>query len=256
LHATELAPLDSLDEGPRLRHRARIDVVRIGTWNLDKDRGCGIDSKRKVVTAASAEYWVFTEPPTEPLLADAAFVCSPYDDGQRPWVRIEGPDVEPIDDGATADPFMAVAVASSSARKLIIVGSVLPWLSGASQVSSWQALGKKGADLFVHVLGVHADRVQHLLNSHPNALVVWAGDFNQQLHAPFHGASRRGSDELSDRLRTLGMVAWNASSEHQRPGLSAVDLICSRAKIIGSPERFSGEGCSDHAGYVVDIALS
>jgi hypothetical protein len=72
------------------------------------------------------------------------------------------------------------------------------------------------------------------------------------------GSSRAGRDALVATLGELGMVAWNETGAHAKPGLSAVDLICGPCDVVPTasgridPEP-RGVRLSDHAGYWVEV---
>jgi hypothetical protein len=240
------------------RHfREALAEMRIGTWNLDKGRRADIGQMRRVVQGFGADVWVITEPPASVLLDSAHAVCSASAGGSQPWVRIERPGVISsleIED-PVLDRFMAVASFSYANQDVIVVGSVLPWLAAASQAPEWRDSGRTGAALFCEVLEQHAAEVARIRASNATAEVIWAGDFNQHLHGPYHGASKVGRGALARHLESLGMTAWNARCAHNRDGLFAIDLICGQKRIAGNADRFPGDHVSDHAGYIVDIDL-
>lgn len=113
--------------------------------------------------------------------------------------------------------------------------------------------------MFERFLMSQANDVRTLQENHPEAMIVWAGDFNQSLDGPNTGGNNRGRALLSETLEDLGLKAWNRRCDHALGGLCAIDLICGPREhpvneIVRIDPAPNGRRLSDHAGYVVDIS--
>jgi hypothetical protein len=58
--------------------------------------------------------------------------------------------------------------------------------------------------MFERFLMIQANDVRALQDNHPEAMIVWAGDFNQSLDGPNTGGSNRGRALLSETLEIRG----------------------------------------------------
>jgi hypothetical protein len=240
-----------------------VSGIRIGTWNLERGRRSPdvVRAQREVLNAHATNVCVLTEPPAElsaPGRGRAISPSSPHD-GVGPWVCIVGDGVEPVELPGQPRPLAVAAHTRWRGVDLVVFGSVLPWLGAATQVPEMALPGEPPAALFARHLRSQADDVRALCSAHPDALVVWAGDFNQALAGPNYGGSNANRALLAETLDELGFEAWNATAPHAIDGLYSIDLICGRVgqprEVVRIPPVVDGRVLSDHAGYVVELAI-
>ena len=240
-------------------------AVRIGTWNLERGGRARLTAARqlKVIEALELDVLIATEP-SPLLLATLGAVAAP---AQRPgvhgpeaWVAVAGPNVEPA---PVAVPYKRMAVAalvSVPTGRLLVYGSVLPWRSAPRHAPDIALPGESPSAMFERVLGDQERDIGTLRELNPNAIPIWAGDFNQSLEGTNATGSRRGRHLLEATLGRLGLEAWNRHSAHARDGASAIDLVCGPVDLKVTDVKTFGpsvdrERLSDHAGYVVDVDL-
>lgn len=206
---------------------------------------------------------VVAEPPNE-LLEGPRVVSSPQERPGRSepesWVAILGDGLEPVGQPL---PYERMAVAGrcvSEGTDVIVYGSVLPWRAAPHQAPDLAQPGESATAMFERVLVAQEADIRALRERHPQAILIWAGDFNQSLAGPNLTGSRRGRVALLAALDRLGLQAWNADSPHARSGLSTIDLVCGPATApVKSIELLEpspgGQSLSDHAGYIVEVSL-
>ena len=154
----------------------------------------------------------------------------------------------------------AAAIVDLDDRTIVVYGSVLPWRSAPRHAPELSSPDETAAAMFERVLTAQVRDIRALQASHPDALLIWAGDFNQSLDGPNMVGSAAGRSLLSEALDRLGFAAWNQGEAHAVGGLLAIDLICGpRRCLVEKVDRFepvrAGKRLSDHAGYVVDVEL-
>jgi hypothetical protein len=240
--------------------------VRVGTWNLERggQRGLRSASQLSVLEALNLDVVVLTEPAASLSAGRDGVVASPARRagpvGLEAWVAIVGSGVVPIGPPLPFERLAAAARLRANGRDIILYGSVLPWRSAPLHVPDLTLPGESSADMFVRFLDVQKQDVALLQKSYPDALVVWAGDFNQSLTGPNVVGSARGRVALGAALEGLGFQAWNSEQVHAHAALRTIDLICGPVEQpIRSVERIdpvtNGRRLSDHAGYVVDLVF-
>lgn len=206
---------------------------------------------------------VVTEPPNE-LLEGPGAVSSPQERPGRSepesWVAILGDGLEPVGEQLPYERMAVAARCVSEGTDLIVYGSVLPWRAAPHQAPDLAQPGESATAMVERVLASQEADIRTLQGRHPQAVVMWAGDFNQSLAGPNLTGSRRGRVVLLAALDRLGMQAWNAESPHARSGLSTIDLVCGPATVpVKSIEllepSLGGQSLSDHAGYIVEVSL-
>jgi endonuclease/exonuclease/phosphatase family metal-dependent hydrolase len=206
---------------------------------------------------------VLTEPPAALSVSAAGVVASPAGrvsgDRLEAWVAIVGSRVEPIDVELPYTRLAAAAHVGIPGHPLVVYGSVLPWRAATHQLPDLALPAESAADMFERFLMSQANDVRALQENHPEAMIVWAGDFNQSLDGSNTGGSNRGRALLSETLEGLGLEAWNRRSNHAVGGLCAIDLICGPrehpvSEIVRVDPAPNGRRLSDHVGYVVDLS--
>ena len=237
-------------------------MMRVATWNLERGRQSTstIKAQQHEVERLNADVFVITEAPTVWSVSRPGVVASPPQRigklGPESWVAIIGEGVEPI---GPMPPYERLSVAAQThidGRHVVIYGSVLPWRAALTQAPQ---TGESSAAMFQRKLADQVADVRDFLRRFPDALVLWAGDFNQTLSGPNYGGSKAAWELIEDALDSLGMAAWNRAAAHANPGMCAIDLICgpkgrSRfAKVEVISPRPGGRHLSDHAAYVIEL---
>lgn len=237
--------------------------MRIATWNLE--RGGKTKAARHAQQEALRELvhdvLVLTEPGPA-FDSTVAAVTSPrlrtHRSGHESWIAIVGSRVRPTSFDIPFERMAAAGIAETRGGSFVIYGSVLPWGTFRQHAPELARDGESSLESFVRVLGDQVADIQALRRVHPEHAIVWAGDFNQQVHGPERGGSRARREALVGALTSLGLIAWNGAEAHAVPGMHAIDLICgppefevlARGRI--DPVR-DGVRMSDHAGYWVDV---
>lgn len=193
-----------------------IPPVRIGTWNVDRERARHTSAERReILDALKPDVMVVTEP--GPWWDRPAVFSSRQRPPMRPgwpsesWVAIEGARVEELELGAGYGRMSTAALATVSGVPVLVYGSVLPW-NGIKEAGLLQP-GERYRDAFPRLLGEQAADVRGLSAEHPDALVIWAGDFNQALAPPHYVGALRiviCSNELSINLVLPRGIAGSA----------------------------------------------
>lgn len=212
---------------------------------------------------AGADVWVLTEighQRRKRMLGRA--VCSAPPPSSRRlscWVAVTGPGAEPVGPPLLYERLAAAARVVISGQPVIVYGSVLPWRTAERDLGPDVVRPDEHyREVFDRLVAQQAADVCALQREFPGELVVWAGDFNQELTRPFSSGSKAGRDRLRDALDSLGMQAWNEQAAHALDGCKTIDLICGPSTVPpNSVERFhptvGPRPLSDHAGYVVEL---
>jgi hypothetical protein len=166
--------------------------------------------------------------------------------------------------GWAQPPFERMAAAASGLvgdRELIVYGSVLPWRSAPRHAPELAKAGESSSAMFARFLAEQVADIRSLIEAHPSATVLWAGDFNQSLLGPNHGGTTVGRQLLQASLDGLGFDAWNRAEAHAASGMCAIDLICGPSSCSVShvgriDPHLDGQRLSDHAGYFVDLEVA
>lgn len=240
-----------------------ISLVRIGTWNVDRERVRGTaDQRRGILDALDLDVAVITEP--GPWWDRPGVVSSPERPAIRQglpcdsWVAVEATRCEPIDLEAGYGRMATAAQATVGGVSVVVYGSVLPW-RGITEAGLLRP-GEAYQQAFARLLCEQEADIRSLQAAHPEALVVWAGDFNQELAPPHYVGSAANRELLEQSLRRLGMVAWNAGEPAAQEEIRTIDLICGPASceiksIERIPHTVEGRTLSDHSGYVVELEV-
>lgn len=242
--------------------------MRIGTYNLKlcpeptSDRGRALASW---MDAQDVDVWLLTEVHRD--WAPGRLVVSPERAGGAAYKRWAGiatalPHGELRTAGNRAhagEEGLSLARLSpgGSSSSVLVACSVLPW-KGAGPY--WPELPAGQAAEFRHVLDHHVERISaERLAGEP---LIWGGDFNQQLTAPFWFTTREGEAALRAAFTGLGLVALTERAEHLNGDSFAIDhLAVSRDLVVGEGTaevhrpHGGGKDLSDHAAYIADIRL-
>ena len=238
--------------------------MRVATWNLERACGAKAERQRRVLDEIAPDIAVLTEVTADSWTGHGDVVtspaCRPSRVGGEAWVAVVGKGATPIE---PLPPYESLGVAARfdvSGESIIVYGTVLPWRAAPRQALDLVQAGETADDMFQRVLREQVRQIETLQQASPGALVLWIGDFNQTLEGPNYGGSRAARRSLHDALGSLDMTAYNSSSQHARPGMCAIDLICGPASRLGSDRPVGsinpideGRRLSDHAGYYVDL---
>ncbi|PZV05631.1 MAG: hypothetical protein DCF32_10855 [Leptolyngbya sp.] len=246
--------------------------MKIATWNLERalPQSVQAERQRQWLSRIDADIWVLTETHLGITLGeDYDSVASglpdrPGDDGER-WVQIwvktgELKPLETCDAARTA----AALLTLPNGQQWVLYGTVLPWLG-----SSWREYPASQGQAFAAALAAQWDDWQRLQDSYPQAVLVVAGDFKQDLNALHYYGSRRNKQALRqalDRVRLVCFTAGENDPVHQliHGQHSNIDHICLSQDLPGQfqrsfawPSRLDDlRGLSDHFGVGVEIAFA
>lgn len=238
--------------------------MRLGLWNLQRGgrHGAAYGRQVRLLDTLNLDIAVLTEPPAKALTTTGDVVASPAQRvgaaGAEAWVAVVGHGVQPV---PPAHPFERLAVAarySAGGRSVIIYGCVLPWRTARTQAPELALTGESAGGMFARVLSDQKRDVESLVADHPDALVLWVGDFNQSLAGPNVVGSNRGRGGLNNALDDLGFEAWNANAPHACADLHTIDLICGPSaqplhRVGRVDPMVDGRRLSDHAAYWVEL---
>ena len=238
--------------------------MRIATWNLERARGAKARRQCRVLDEIAPDIAVLTEVTADSWHGNSDVVssptCRPSRVGGEAWVAVVGKGATPIETPPAYESLGVAARFDVSGEPIIVYGTVLPWRAAPRQALDLVHAGETADDMFQRVLDAQVRQIAALQQLSPGALVLWIGDFNQTLEGPNYGGSRASRQMLLDALSSLDMNAYNSASQHARPGMCAIDLICGPASRLGLDRTVrdinsvNEEGrLSDHAGYYVDL---
>lgn len=239
-----------------------LAAMRVGNWNLNHGgaRGAKWPEQSVLLLRERLDIVVLTEPPPGVSLEGFDPVVSPTGSDGWSWVAILGPAAV----SSVLDiPYSRMAAAASMTvanRDVVVYGSVLPWRSIGHQSQGILGDGELYGESFTRLLREQAADVAELQSTFPDAIVLWAGDFNQALAGTEYVGSKAQRVQLEQTLTDLGMRAWNSGCAHAMPGglqMCAIDLVCGPSNIPAVPAvmkgSFDDHKLSDHPGYVVTL---
>ena len=243
--------------------------LRIATWNVEKVAP-GRSQRSQVVATAlqsvDADIVILTEshhdfaPSASHTLAAASTTAPDRVGGQR-WVCIW------IRTGwaSTAIPLQGEPERSAAVRillptggALLVFGTVLPWRSD-TRVPTF-----RGARAFVRSLEAQSDDVTRIRQSHPDDLLCFAGDWNQELAVRPQVGTAAGKKHLElflSRHDLLALTAGDRDPLSARGWRSSIDHIAvsrsagARATVpVIWPEAFPlPKGWPDHHGVALGL---
>ncbi|MFQ4137926.1 endonuclease/exonuclease/phosphatase family protein [Nodosilinea sp. PGN35] len=246
--------------------------MKIATWNLERalPQSVQADRQRQWLSRIDADIWILTETHLDitPGVDYSSVVSGPPDrpgdDGER-WVQIwvQTGELTPLDTSDAARTTAAL-LTLPNCQQWVLYGTVLPWLG-----SSWQAYPASQGQAFAAALAAQQADWQQLRATYPQAVLVVAGDFNQDLNALHYYGSRRNKQALRQALDSVGLVCHTAGEHDPVHQLidgqhSNIDHICLSQDLPGPfqrsfawPPRLDDlRGLSDHFGVGVDIGCA
>ncbi len=245
--------------------------MKIATWNLERalPQSGKADLQRQWLDRIDADIWILTEThlgitPGESYCAvTSGLPDRPGIEGER-WVQI-WVKVGALTPLATRDEARTAAALLTliNHQRWIIYGTVLPWLG-----SSWRSHPADQGQAFAAALAAQKADWQRLRDTYPEAVLVVAGDFNQDLNALNYYGSRRNKQALRQALEGLGLACLTAGENDPVHRLlneqhSTIDHICVtcdgprqfRRSFTWPPRLEDLRGLSDHFGVGVELEL-
>jgi Endonuclease/Exonuclease/phosphatase family len=227
--------------------------LRIGTWNLDRDRPLWRQPHQADHVRNQADLWLLTEVPASWQFgtANSSFSGSrPGEDDQYWSTIICRWHVEPID---TTHPSLAMARIDHPAEPFLVAASVFPWRGAAEFWPTGD--GDTFAERCVNTLEAHSAEICEARCGLP---VVWGGDFNQALSGRDYVGSDAGREALSRAFKHIGSRAVTIESDGQVTPHQSIDHIAvpkawrSEDVEVQRPQS-DGRFLSDHPSYVVAV---
>lgn len=240
--------------------------MRIATWNLARPSLSGVRAARirRHIRNVDADVWVFTETRdgfsagSEYTRVTTSSTAADRSNGEH-WVSIwSRHPAKALTLVADPERTAAAEVTTTSIGKVVVLGTVLPWLSDGRYP------GISGGRAFCAILERQAQEWRRLALEHDGAFVL-LGDFNQDLAPRHYYGSKMGRVVLTLELTRSGMKCLTGGNDDpvwKRTGgsESSIDHVCIRdsahAVSVGvwpAPEE-RGTRVSDHYGVWVDLA--
>jgi len=245
--------------------------LKIGNWNLERadpsqDRCLAI---REHMAAVDADVWVFTE--THELVGpgdrySAAFSGEPdrqSKPGER-WVGIWSKlPVQPLPSFVSDSARCAAArLVHPEFGDIVVYGCVLPWHG-----SKWRDTSSAGGAAFEAALDLQRSDWKRLRTEFANAMMIVAGDFNQDLASRHYYGSKKNRLLLEKMLEEEELEAVTAADHdpvaRDSPPYACIDHICvsrsSQWRLL-STKRWPDSGkpdkrLSDHFCIVAELGL-
>ena len=190
-------------------------VLKIANWNVERadpsQRRCS--AIREHMAAIDADVWVLTE--THELISpgddySATFSAEPDRQslpGER-WVGIWSkfavqPRSSLVSDSARC---VAARLIHPKHGDIVVYGCVLPWHGSKSRDTP-----SVGGAAFEAALDLHRGDWRRLRNAFPNAILIVAGDFNQDLAFRHYYGSKKNRRLLEKSLEEEGLEAVTAA---------------------------------------------
>jgi len=242
-------------------------VLKIGTWNVQYGRGAKKNATRLgLLLAEDADVWVLTETHSDldlsPKYTSSTTTPrnSPNHGGRWTSIWTKWPIVERIE---TRDRSRTLAIHLEIAGcSVIVYGTVLPWLNDAGpsrDASGWTE--------FARVTSLQGEEWTRLRAEYPDAVVIVAGDLNQNLGGPHHYGTSNGRALLRNQLARADLVCLT-DADRMIPGTLGrppIDHVCVAvptgsnltSEIVTGWEGRQGDArLSDHSAVVAEMRLS
>jgi len=237
-------PRNDLDPGKNLR---------VGTWNLDRDKPIWRQPHQADHISSQAEIWLLTEVPANWQLGteNSSFSGSRPDEDDQYWSAIISRwPVAPI---TATHPSLAMARIDHPGEPFLAAASVFPWRGAAEFWPTGD--GDIFAERCANTLDAHAAEICEARCGLP---VVWGGDFNQALSGRDNVGSDVGREALSKAFAHLGLRAVTIEADGQEPPHQSIDHIAipkgwTSGDVDVQRPQSEGRFLSDHPSYVVSV---
>ena len=243
--------------------------IRIATWNLARAKprtSARLSAIHDHMAQVNADVWVLTEtwqaiaPSADhKLIAHSQAAPDRESSDGEVWTTIWSSwEAESIPLTAEPERTAAACIATPDNQKLICYGTVLPWLSDQRQFPI------TGAAAFQASLAAQSSEWAALRSRFPDAGLLIAGDFNQDLAQKHYYGSLAGKAALQEALAAHSLSCLTAGRNDpllDRPGNRAnIDHICASHEYscIAQGAWPAGElprSLSDHYGVWVELVL-
>jgi len=243
-------------------------TLKIANWNLERvspsqQRAIVI---KKHISAVGADIWYLTET-HENLGPDGEFFSCfstepdrPSQSGER-WVGLFSRWPMTSLSAFVSDTSRCAAghVADSPFGELVLFGGVLPW------TTSWRGIPSANGQAFDAALSAQSDDWQRLSQAFPDATLIVAGDFNQDLAARHYYGSKKKRYLLENTLNKCSLTPLTAGVNdpiaRDSTPYACIDHICISAGqnwIPSDTQRWPDSPApirkmSDHFGVSVEI---
>ena len=245
-------------------------TLTISNWNLERIHPSQkrLSEIRRYFSESDANIWFLTETHIEVSPSEGFFPCfsgSPErhsEEGER-WVAIWSRwPVEPLDE-FVSDPTRCAAgiIQNSPFGELMVYGTVLPWSN------DWRGIPGVNGQAFEAALDLQKRDWLALKEKFPNATLILAGDFNQDLASWHYYGSKRKRSLLESALLECELIALTSGTSdpiaRNSSPMACIDHICISAKSdwnLDSTTRWPNTSMpiaslSDHFGVSIQITL-
>ncbi len=241
--------------------------IRVGTWNVQYARGVERNERRRaLLESRRADVWVLTETHDDLDLSSShepVHSLPRYSQAGGRWTTIWSslPVLERLE---VADPGRCVAARlGHGTSEVVVYGTVLPWLGDAGPDPDRPG---RGWSEFTRVAPSQAAEWRALRQRFPDALLVVAGDLNQDLGGKHYYGSKACREILRTGLSGAGLTCLTetgsfADGEIDHP---PIDHVCASpsaersltASVEGWNRDIDGVRLSDHGGTLAEIQMS
>lgn len=240
--------------------------MRLATWNLESAKRLTAEREsafRQAMATVAADIWVLTETwsnfspaPEHRRVAQTSEAADLRSEPDRCWVAIWAKSdlvAQPLMVHAQADRMSSIRVEIPGLQSLVVVGTVLPWMSDRL----WP-----GDDGFCAALAEQEAAWASIRGSAGLHQFVVAGDFNQSLpHRRYYG-SQAGEAALQGTFERKRLLCLTTGDDANR-GTPRIDHICvgrsddqpfqhATPGTWPVPE-WNGRPITDHLGVFVDL---
>lgn len=215
-------------------------MMKIATWNLESVRRLSPARKAafyEAIEKQDADAWILTETwiasCLEPIrgyvvAAESSQAEDLKSSPERCWVSIWVKKTiahTPIDIHAHQDRIAGVRIKSPAHPDMVVVGTVLPWMSD----KLWP-----GADGFCRAVAAQTAEWTKIRGQPDACTFLVAGDFNQSLPGVSRYGSKDGETALSAALRSQDLFCLTSGNE-TLTGKPRIDHICISRSGLQSP---------------------
>ena len=255
-------------ELPLSERRSDRITTRLATWNLDR---ANPKSTARLATLQShmetidADIWILTETwqqiapsPAHHLIAYSTTAPDRESTAGEAWTAIWSRfPADALSLAAEPERTAAALITLPNGRPIIAYGTVLPWLSDQRRAPL------TGKEAFLESLAAQSAEWQGLKEKHPDAGLLIAGDFNQDLADKHYYGSRDGREALRASLSQNELICLTADDQDplvDEPDRASIDhIVVSRDVGVGAigywPQGDLPRKLTDHYGVWADLGL-
>lgn len=244
------------------------ESLKIANWNIERINPTQQRSRiiKEHISSVGADIWFLTETHENVGPGEEFFSCFSGEPerasqiGER-WVGLftRWP-MTPLTEFVSDAPRCATAhIPDSPFGELVLYGTVLPW------TNAWHGIPGANGQAFEAALSVQRDDWLRLAQHFPDATLILAGDFNQDL-APWHYyGSKRKRVLLESALRNANLIPLTAGTDdpiaRDSSPFACIDHICISAGkdwVSTNTQRWPDtptpvRALSDHFGVSIEV---